>query len=82
MVLQGNIDVLLSLRDFYQGLLNNDGFPLKQTSSSDITTFADQINSFVYDSKMQIARGKLLSQNVAARKTIVGSTSRLLMTER
>ena len=50
----------------------NDDFPLKNKCSSDIGIFVRQIDSFIYDSNMQIARGKLLAQIVAARKTIVG----------
>ena len=71
MVLEGNIDVLVSLKTFYADLGLNDQFPLKQDSSNDITSFAKQIESFIYDSKMHIARGHLLAKIIAARKTIV-----------
>lgn len=71
MALQGNADVLTSLRDFYQALSQNDDFPLGRSCRSDVGAFLRQMESFVYDSKMQIARGKLLGKIVAARKAIV-----------
>ena len=71
MVLQGNIDVLSSLRDFYQSLAENSQFLLKQQSSLDILSFAKQVDSFIYDSNMQIKRGKLLAEIISGRKTIV-----------
>ena len=72
MVLQGNIDVLSSLRDFYQSLAENSQFLLKQQSSLDILSFAKQVDSFIYDSNMQIKRGKLLAEIISRRKPIVG----------
>ena len=71
MVLEGNIDVLISLKNFYVDLGLNDQFPLKTDCSKDISSSAKQIESFVYDSKMHIARGHLLAKIIAARKTIV-----------
>ena len=73
MVLQGNIDVLLSLRNFYEQLGENDLFPLKQACVFAISSFIKQIDSFIDDSKMQIKRGQLLAQIIAGRKTIVSS---------
>ena len=71
MVLKGNSKVLLSLRDFYQNLRKNDLFPLKDTCGSDLSAFASQVDSFIYDSNMQIERGRLLADNIAARRTMV-----------
>ncbi|KAI4110034.1 MAG: hypothetical protein L6R37_000167 [Teloschistes peruensis] len=71
MALQGNADVLTSVKDFYKALSENDDFPLGNSCSSDIGAFLRQMESFIYDSKMQIARGKLLGKIVAARKTII-----------
>lgn len=71
MVLKGNSNVLLSLRDFYQHLREDDQFPLRDTCSSDLSAFATQIDSFIYDSNMQIERGRLLANTIAARRTMV-----------
>ncbi|KAL8698878.1 MAG: hypothetical protein Q9201_006329 [Fulgogasparrea decipioides] len=71
MALQGNADVLTSLGNFYKALSESDDFPLRKSCSSDIGAFLRQVDNFIYDSNMQIARGKLLAQTVAARKTII-----------
>ena len=71
MVLKGNSNVLLSLRDFYEHLRKNDLFPLKDTCGSDLSAFANQVDSFIYDSNMQIERGRLLADNIAGRRTMV-----------
>lgn len=71
MVLKGNSNVLLSLRDFYQRLRENELFPLKDICGSDLSTFATQVESFIYDSNMQIERGRLLADNIATRRTMV-----------
>ena len=72
MVMRGNSNVLQSLRDFYQSLQRNSQFPLKDTCASEIATFAAQVDGFIYDSNMQIDRAKLLGENIAARRTMVG----------
>ena len=71
MVLKGNNNVLLSLRDFYTHLRLNDLFPLKDTCDSDLSAFATQVDSFIYDSNMQIERGRLLADHIAARRNMV-----------
>lgn len=71
MVLEGNSDILSSLKRFYEGLRTNDRFPLKTSASEELASFASQIDSFIYDSKLQIARGKLLANIVSARKSII-----------
>lgn len=71
MVLQGNIDVLSSLRRFYQTLAENSQFPLRPISNFDISSFLRQIDSFISDSEMQIKRGQLLREIISGRKTIV-----------
>lgn len=71
MVLQGNVDVLSSLRDFYRDLAANKQLPLVQQSSTDLASFIKQIDSFIYDLGMQIKRGQLLAEIISGRKTIV-----------
>lgn len=72
MVMRGNSNVLGSLRDFYRNLRENDQFPLKTTCGPDVSSFTAQVDSFIYDSNMQNERGRLLAENIAARKTMVG----------
>ena len=71
MVMRGNRNVLQSLQSFYRNLQCNDQFPLKTSCESDIFSFAAQVGSFVYDLEIYIDRGKLLAENIAARKTMV-----------
>ena len=60
MVLEANMDVLISLRKFYENLLKNKNFDLKEACEEDILQFATQVNNMINDSRMQIERAKLL----------------------
>ena len=71
MVLEGNIGVLSALRSFYHELGEYHQFPLGNNCIDDLSSFTRQIDSFIYDSKMHIARGQLVAKIIAARKTIV-----------
>ena len=71
MVLEGNIGVLSALRSFYHELGENHQFPLRNNCVGDLSLFTRQIDSFIYDSKMHIARGQLIAKIIAARKTVV-----------
>ena len=71
MVLEGNIGVLSALRSFYHELGENHQFPFRNKCIGDLSSFTKQIDSFIYDSKMHIARGQLIAKIIAARKTIV-----------
>ena len=71
MVLEGNIGVLSALRSFYHELGENHQFSLRNNCIADLSSFTRQIDSFINDSKMHIARGQLIAKIIAARKTIV-----------
>ena len=71
MVLETNMDVLISLRKFYENLLKNKNFDLKEACEEDILQFATQVNNMIYDSRMQIARAKLLVKIIDDRKNLV-----------
>ncbi len=71
MVLEANMDVLISLRKFYENLLKNKYFNLKEDCEEDILQFTTQVNNMIYDSRMQIARAKLLVQIIDDRKNLV-----------
>ena len=71
MVLEANMDVLIPLRKFYENLLKNKIFDLKEACEEDIMQFATQVNNMIYDSRMQIARAKLLVQIINDRKNPV-----------
>ncbi|KAL8668913.1 MAG: hypothetical protein Q9168_006473 [Polycauliona sp. 1 TL-2023] len=71
MVLQANTEVLASLQRFYEALLDNDDFTLKDACRDDIMAFAKQMAEMIHDSSMQIARAKLLVQIVSDRKDLI-----------
>ena len=69
--MRGNTKVLQSLLAFYQDLRRNSKFSVGQACEADISSFASQVESFIYDSDMQIERAKLLGEILTARKTLV-----------
>jgi hypothetical protein len=71
MVMQANIQVLTSLRKFYQALLKNKHFPLEKACSGDVAAFAIQINDMIYDTGMNISRAQLLIRITGDRKSLV-----------
>lgn len=73
MILEANVDVMSSLREFYKALLESNSFPLTTvpTCSDGVNTFEAQINNMIYSFKMHIARAKLLIRISAARKSLV-----------
>lgn len=71
MILDANVKVMTSLREYYEKLLENDAFPFRDSCREDILTFAAQTNDMIYDSNMQISRAKLLVQISADRKSLV-----------
>lgn len=71
MVQEANSDVLTSLRKFYERLMDNKDFPLRTACCEDVLLFATQLDDMIYDSKMQIARAKVLVKITEDRKTLV-----------
>lgn len=71
MVLEANSDVLTSIRKFYERLIENSEFELSTACSEDVTAFAMQVDDMIYDSRMQIARAKVLARITDDRKTLV-----------
>jgi hypothetical protein len=70
MILEANVDVMTSLRNFYERLMRNRDFPLID-SCDDIVTFIVRLDEMIYDSKMHIRRAKLLTCITADRKSLV-----------
>ncbi|OQV04544.1 hypothetical protein CLAIMM_09404 isoform 1 [Cladophialophora immunda] len=71
MVLEGNIDVLTSLRGYYEELLHHRDFDLKASCAQEIGTFATQVNDAVYETRMHVSRAKLLLRIISDRKSLV-----------
>ena len=75
MIFEANTDVLTSIRKFYERLVEHPEFPLTQAYIEHVKTFARQVDEMIYDSKMQIARAKVLVRITENRKTMVRTTS-------
>lgn len=71
MILEANVDVLTSLRKFYERLIENAEFPLGNSCRDGVLAFAVQLDDMIHDSKMQIARAKVLVRITADRKSLV-----------
>jgi hypothetical protein len=71
MVMEANTDVLTSLGDFYKRLIENKDFELKSGCREDVIAFTTQVDDMIYDSRMQIARAKVLVKITADRKSLV-----------
>jgi hypothetical protein len=71
MVMEANTNVLTSLRKYYQHLLRAKDFGLKKVCRADIVAFATQVDDMIYNSRMHIARAKVLAQITADRKGLI-----------
>ena len=71
MVLETNMNIILSLRRFYDAMKGNVDFPLRVSCADDIVTFSAQVDEGIEDFKMQIARAKALAKITNDRKSIV-----------
>ena len=69
------MDVLTSLRKYYESLLRNKDFPLRKACRDDVLTFATQVNDMMFDLKMQVSRAKLLVRITADRKNLVSAST-------
>lgn len=71
MILEANVEILTSLREFYERLVRNKDFTIEGDSSEDVIGFAIKVNDMIYDLRMQIARAKLLAKLTADSKNLV-----------
>ncbi|KFY78085.1 hypothetical protein V498_09195 [Pseudogymnoascus sp. VKM F-4517 (FW-2822)] len=71
MILEANSYVLESLRTYYNGLLNNSDFAIRHSCREEISSFCSQIDNMVQNSKMEIARAKVLIQIASARRDLI-----------
>lgn len=73
MVLEANSYVLESLRTYYEALLDNSDFGIGDLCRKEILSFSSKINNMIQNSKMEIARAKILVQITSSRKALVSS---------
>lgn len=73
MMLDANLDIMQSLIKFYQGLMKNDDFELKDVERCKraVSTFVQQLEDYGHDFKMNAARARTLGKITADRKNLV-----------
>lgn len=75
MVLDANIKVMTSLRDFYRKLSNNEDFDLKDLCAGDVLAFVQQTTDMIHTFSGYERRIKLLIDMTENRKNLVGFMS-------
>ncbi|KAJ9602689.1 hypothetical protein H2200_012883 [Cladophialophora chaetospira] len=73
MILESNIDVLTALSKYYEDLLTDNDFPLRQSCRDITIDFARQIQDAIHDTKMQASRAKLVVRIASDRKALIQS---------
>ena len=76
MILEANVNVLKSLKDFYEHLVVDENFPWKENCKDHVIAFSDQLNVMVHDLETDISRAKLLNRIIADRKALVIITAK------
>lgn len=70
-VLKSNLDVMTSLRRFYNDLRDNEEFPMKKSCADDISVFSSQLGNLVEDFKLQVDRADALVRIATDRTELV-----------
>ncbi len=73
MVAESNTAVMNSLRGFYEELLGDTDFPVRDSGKGDVDAFTTQINYMIADLKLQITRANLLERITRDRKDLVST---------
>jgi hypothetical protein len=71
-VLEGNVEVLVSLQQFFRGLLKDERFPFRNSCANEINDFAANLDTIMSDMKNNIGRARALMKTTADRKELVG----------
>ncbi|KAK0708649.1 hypothetical protein B0H67DRAFT_648682 [Lasiosphaeris hirsuta] len=70
-ILEGNVDILMSLQQFYRRLARDDRFPFRDSCAGEINDFASNLDTIVSDMKNSISRAKALMKTTADRKELI-----------
>lgn len=70
-ILEGNVEILVSLQQFYRGLLKDDRFPPGTNCAGEINDFANDLDTVVSDMRNSISRATALTKTTADRKELV-----------
>ncbi|KAK0713615.1 hypothetical protein B0T26DRAFT_753708 [Lasiosphaeria miniovina] len=70
-VLEGNVDIMTSLRQFYEGLAKDDRFPCRNSCAGELTDFVNQLDAMIGDLKNNSGRARALVKTTADRKELI-----------
>ncbi|RMZ80814.1 hypothetical protein DV737_g2807, partial [Chaetothyriales sp. CBS 132003] len=73
MTLEFNAEVLTALYRYYEDLLTDNNFPLRDSCHDSVSDFTRQLQDAVHDTKMQASRAKLVVRIAADRKALIQS---------
>lgn len=73
MILEANSYVLESLGTYYKGLLNNSDFEIRDLCREEILSFCSKIDNMIQNSRMEIARAKVLVEIASGRRDLVSN---------
>ncbi|OBT87754.1 hypothetical protein VE02_03094 [Pseudogymnoascus sp. 03VT05] len=71
MILEANSYVLESLRTYYRGLLDNSDIEIRELCHDEIVSFCAKIDNLILNSRMEIARAKVLVEIASGRRDLV-----------
>jgi len=71
--LEGNLEVITSLKNYYESLPKHRGFPnvLRTECKSDIEVFSSRLDGFISSLNQFISRAKLLAGTIRDRRELV-----------
>ncbi|CAJ2504351.1 Uu.00g117450.m01.CDS01 [Anthostomella pinea] len=71
--LEANAEIMDRLKVFYVNLVSDQDFPtqVRSCATHSVNEFASQMDEYIYDTRMQIKRAKVLSTLVSDRKQIL-----------
>jgi hypothetical protein len=73
-VLEGNIEVMSSLRQLYLNLEKDSAFPHRDTCADEIADFANQLDAIINDFRISIGRANALIKIISDRKELVSAS--------
>jgi len=73
LVLESNAEIMVSMARFYSSIVADQDFPSKEKRGCRriVKTFTSQLEELIYDTKTQMARGRILAKMISDRKTVL-----------
>lgn len=74
--LEGNIDVITALLEFYQGLVKDKTFTVQGDCAGEVASFAAQVKAINVQFTMEVKRTQALVKSVSDRRELVSLTKK------